>query len=192
MVEDVFAEIRELSEKCKTLLIAIDGRCGAGKTTLAEALQKTFCCNIIHVDHFFLRPEQRSPERLRIPGENVDYERLLSEVIEPISQKREFAYRPYNCKTGALGEVIHISPTPITVVEGSYSCHPKLWHFYDLHIFVDIDSETQMERIKVRNGMEVARVFKERWIPLEEAYFEKYSVRERCEMRINGEDYSVF
>ena len=39
----------------KPRIIAIDGRCASGKTTLAEALGRHYHCNVIHMDHFFLR-----------------------------------------------------------------------------------------------------------------------------------------
>lgn len=52
-------------------IIAIDGRCASGKTTLSAKLQQLIPCNVIHMDHFFLRPEQRTPERLNTAGENV-------------------------------------------------------------------------------------------------------------------------
>lgn len=35
------------------LLIAIDGRCTAGKTTLASIVKEKINCNVIHMDHFF-------------------------------------------------------------------------------------------------------------------------------------------
>ena len=58
------------------MLIAVDGRCASGKTTLASALERETGCNVIHMDHFFLRPEQRTKQRLEEPGGNVDYERF--------------------------------------------------------------------------------------------------------------------
>ena len=36
-------------------LIAIDGRCAAGKTTFAEKLSSIMECSVIHMDHFFLK-----------------------------------------------------------------------------------------------------------------------------------------
>lgn len=33
-------------------LIAIDGRCAAGKTTFAEKLSSIMECSVIHMDHF--------------------------------------------------------------------------------------------------------------------------------------------
>ena len=63
------------------VLVALDGRCGAGKTTLARRLQTELGCRVFHMDDFFLRPEQRTAERLARPGENVDHERFLAEVL---------------------------------------------------------------------------------------------------------------
>ena len=68
--------IRALAAAQPRVLVAIDGRCTAGKTTLAASLQAQLECNVFHMDDFFLRPEQRTPERLRQPGGNVDFERF--------------------------------------------------------------------------------------------------------------------
>ena len=39
------------------VIVAIDGPCAAGKTTLAGKLQAAYDCNLFHMDDFFLRPE---------------------------------------------------------------------------------------------------------------------------------------
>ena len=166
----------------KKLCIAIDGRCAAGKTTLAAALQNEIDCNVIHMDHFFLRPEQRSEERLRKPGGNVDYERFLSEVMIPLGERRSFLYRRFDCKRMELAEEIEVETKSVTVVEGSYSCHPALWDFYDFRIFLSVGREEQIRRIAERDGAENAQMFCKKWIPMEERYFEAYKIEERCDV----------
>lgn len=52
------------------LFIAIDGRCGSGKTTLGEALAKRLHASLIHMDDFYLRMEQRTEARFQEPGGN--------------------------------------------------------------------------------------------------------------------------
>ena len=69
------------------LLIAIDGMCGSGKTTLGQLLQSVYDCNLFHMDDFFLRPEQRTPERMAQVGGNVDYERFQKEILNHICQQ---------------------------------------------------------------------------------------------------------
>lgn len=176
------ATSRLLKEKA-CVYIAIDGRCAAGKSTLAEALQQELGCEVAHMDDFFLRPKQRTAERLSKPGENVEHERFLVEVLLPYRSGVEFTYRPYDCHTQALKESVRVVPGQVFVVEGAYSCHNLLRDFYDLHIFLDVEPEVQMERITARNGAEAARRFKEMWIPLEEAYFAAYDTKERCELQ---------
>ncbi|MCM1174795.1 MAG: uridine kinase [Blautia sp.] len=175
----------DLSPRKAPLLAAVDGRCGAGKTTLAAWLQKKSGWDVLHMDHFFLRPEQRTKERLSTPGGNVDYERFLEEVLLPLKRgEEEIFYRPYDCHRQEMADPVLIRPGKVCLVEGSYSCHPALWDKYDLHVFLTIDAQEQMRRITRRNGADSAKVFRERWILLEERYFAAYRIEERCGLRL--------
>ena len=98
--------IRQLLEEKKgsdePLLAAIDGRCGSGKTTLGEYLKQVFDCNLFRMDDFFLQMEQRTPERLREVGGNVDYERFEETVLRPLLQKEQVCYQPFSCQKWGL------------------------------------------------------------------------------------------
>ena len=89
----VFA-IQALLNRKEKIIVAIDGRCGSGKTTLAARLQKDLRCAVYHMDDFFPRPEQRTEERLSRPGENVDHERFLEEVLLPLHGTQPVTFRP--------------------------------------------------------------------------------------------------
>lgn len=181
-VETILRKIEDLQQANEHLVIAIDGRCAAGKTTLAAHLQETLSCTVIHMDDFFLRPVQRTQERLNQPGGNVDYERFAEEVFIPLRLRETFSYRPYDCHTQKLTDPIRIMPHPITIVEGSYACHPTLWERYDLHIFLTVEPGEQLRRICMRNGEDCVKRFQEKWIPLEEQYFLIYQIAKRCEL----------
>lgn len=183
----VLAQIRSLQYSGQTLLTAIDGRCAAGKTTLAAHLQETLGSNVVHMDHFFLQPEQRTPDRLQEPGGNVDYARFLLNVLRPLRQECTFSYQPFDCHQQAFGESIMIQPKPITIIEGSYSCHPLLRSSYDLRVFLTVEPEDQLQRISQRNGRAEIERFRDMWIPLEERYFSACQVPEHCELIIKVE-----
>ena len=183
-IERVKSIIESLLAKQERVIIAIDGRCAAGKTTFAHALQQELACNVVYMDDFFLRPEQRTAERLQMPGENVDHERFLEEVLLPYQNGTMVSYRPYDCHTQQLKEPVCIEPGKVLIVEGAYSCHKSLYEHYDLHIFMHVEPDVQMERILARNGEEQAKRFKEIWIPLEERYLAVFDVESRCEMKI--------
>ena len=89
-------KLRQQVRQDKPLLVAIDGRCASGKSTLAKDLQKQLDCNVIHMDDFYLQPHQRTTKRLREPGGNVDYERFETEVLQPMLTGEAFSYRPYD------------------------------------------------------------------------------------------------
>ncbi len=166
-------------------LVALDGRCASGKTTLAAALENALGCTVLHMDDFFLRPEQRTSERLAVPGENIDHERFLAEILLPLRKGRTIAYRRFDCRTQTILPPLEIHPSPVILVEGSYACHPALRMYYDLRLFLTVDPAEQMARILARNGEASAAVFRDRWIPLEEAYFAGCAV-ETCCVRLSG------
>ena len=168
------------------IIVAIDGRCGSGKTTLAARLQKDLRCAVYHMDDFFPRPEQRTEERLSRPGENVDHERFLEEVLLPLHGTQPVTYRPFLCAQLQLGGLVTMDANRLAIVEGAYACHPELWEHYDLRVFLTIDPEEQMRRIEKRNGPEKAKQFRDRWIPFEEKYFKAFDVQSRCDICITG------
>lgn len=174
--------IHMLAAAQSRVLVAIDGRCAAGKTTLAASLRTVLDCNVFHMDDFFLRPEQRTPERLHQPGGNVDFERFLAEVLRPLHDGASVLYRPYDCHTQQLCAPVRAEVRPVNIIEGSYSCHPALWDLYDLHVFLSVSPEEQRHRIAARNGEEMLPMFTNVWIPMEEAYFAQFQVTERADL----------
>ena len=191
IAEKIICHIEKSNSDHQPLLVAIDGRCAAGKTTLASILAEHFSCNVVHMDDFFLQPNQRTPERLAEPGGNVDYERVGAEVLQPVKLGREIIYRRFDCSRMALGEEIAVRPGKLLIVEGAYSCHPLLRDYFDLRIFVSIDANTQMERIVRRNGSERAQMFRDHWIPMEENYICACKVSECCQMHFDVKDEYV-
>lgn len=180
----VMAAIKSLQGKKTSLLVAIDGRCAAGKTLLASELQKRLGCNVFHMDDFFLPPQLRTKERLAQPGGNVDYERFYTEVMLPVLAGENFSCRPYSCHLQSQTEPVFVQPKPISIIEGAYSCHPRLWDSYDLRIFLDVDPDEQLRRIRERNGERQLEVFATRWIPLEEKYFRELNIKQRCDLSL--------
>ena len=73
LIKEAALHQESISPEKTPFLVAVDGRCGAGKTTFAAFLQEKFGWSVLHMDHFFLRPEQRTKERLGTPGGNIDY-----------------------------------------------------------------------------------------------------------------------
>ncbi|PKM90503.1 MAG: hypothetical protein CVU87_02175 [Firmicutes bacterium HGW-Firmicutes-12] len=177
----LFCKIETLLRAKLNLLLAIDGNAGAGKSTLANLIAKTYNCNIVHMDHFFLPQNKRSTKRLCEIGGNVDYEHFYDEVISRIFQGSEFTYRVFDCGKMNFADSVNVNPKIMTVIEGSYSLHPYFGDVYDLKAFLTADYETQKIRILNRSGAEMLEKFVALWIPKENEYFHKLRISEKCD-----------
>ncbi|MBR2850145.1 MAG: hypothetical protein IKB84_03815, partial [Clostridia bacterium] len=78
-----------------------------------------------------------------------------------------------------FGEAVKIEGRGLVVVEGSYTLHPDLGHYYDLALFLCVSPEEQRKRLRKRSPELLSR-FETEWIPKENAYAKKFSIRERC------------
>jgi len=175
----ILDQIDSLLKEKDTVLVAIDGPCTAGKTTLGAKLAERYVCNVFHMDEFFLQSFQRTPDRLAEPGGNVDYGRFRQEVLLPLTQGETVCYRPYDCSTQSLKEPVTVPHRKLTVIEGTYSCHPYFGDAYDLRIFLTVSPEVQHQRVLQRPAFKHRRFFEE-WIPKEQQYFTTYNIQESC------------
>jgi len=168
----------------KSGIIAIDGRAASGKTTLARNLAQIIFEDrpcIIGMDDFFLPPELRTGERLSQPGGNIHYERFAEEVLPDIRSGQGFEYRKFDCSRMEYNGFITIPSHPWRIIEGVYSCHPVLGDYMDMRVFMDVEPSEQQARIKLRNSLKIAADYFEKWIPMEETYFETYKIREAAD-----------
>ena len=86
----------------KPLVLALDGRCGSGKTTLANTLARQFPASItLHTDDFYLPPAQRIRGWEKTPCANMDLARLRDEALRPAYEGQPVQYRAYSCREGA-------------------------------------------------------------------------------------------
>ncbi len=173
-------------------LCVIDGYCGAGKTTLAQALSRRYdAAPIIHMDDFFLPFALRTPERLAQPGGNVHHERFAAQVLEFLPSGAPFAYQRFDCQTGALMER-QCPASPLRIVEGSYSLHPALqpgWQALGaITVFLDVAPDEQLRRIAARSP-EKLQAFVDRWIPLEKNYVQAYDIKEWAQLALTSQPW---
>lgn len=179
MTNEIILAIEKIIRKKGHCMVCIDGRCGAGKSTLAKAIENRIDCNVVHMDDFFLPKEERRKNEL---GGNIDYKRLKKEVVSPFEKGEGISYRPFSCKNGAFLNEVTLERKSVTIIEGSYSCNKTLFEKCDLHVFVDVHKEVQIERLALRESEESLQRFKEMWIPSEERYFSETELKYKCEI----------
>lgn len=167
-------------------VISIDGPAASGKSTMAKLLKATLNAGIIHMDDFFLPLNLRDDTRFLNPGGNVHYERFIKEVLPYLSCKDSFSYTKFDCEIMDYNGKREVESSDWRIVEGSYSHHPKFLNYADLKVFLEISSNEQTRRIVIRNGEKMAKMFADRWIPLEEEYFKYYNIKEHADIVIKS------
>ena len=169
----------------KPLVLALDGRCGSGKTTLANALAQQFPASaVLRTDDFYLPPAQRAHSWEQTPCANMDLARLRDEALRPAYAGQPAQYRAYSCREGAYQPAQELPTQPLVILEGSYSHHPLLTGYETLRVFVTCSKEEQTRRLQAREGERYAS-FAARWIPLEEGYFAKYQIAENADFVVD-------
>ena len=68
------------------VIIAVDGRCGSGKTTLAALASSELGLSVAHMDDFYLPHGRRVPDWRTTPCANMDFDRLREQVLCPYRQ----------------------------------------------------------------------------------------------------------
>lgn len=183
-ITPVLAAIDRAMAEHPRLRVAIDGPCAGGKSTLGAMLREIYGCPVFHMDDFFLRPEQRTPQRLAEPGGNVDYERFSREILAPLLAGRTVRYKPWLCHSESFGTEVTVPPAPLSVVEGCYCLRPDLRDAFQLRIWVDAPWPVRRERLLGRGGADCLARFEQQWIPLENNYFEQGNIAALCHIHL--------
>lgn len=187
--EQLMRSIDSIQKKHTTLLIGIDGCGGSGKSTLANKLKDEYSnVTVVHMDDFYLPTAQLinlHPTQKPI-GADVDWKRVLNQVLEPISRNNEGHYQRYDWVKDELAEWHKVPIGGIVVIEGVYSIRKELADKYDFTIWVECPRETRLARGLDRDGEEARDVWENNWMIAEDIYVEVDKPYERADVVVNG------
>ena len=158
------------------ILVTLDGPCAAGKTTLAHELAGCLHAEVLHTDDFVVPHGEKNAERLSLPGGNCDWERLVSEVLDPWTRGLHPEIRRYDCRRDCLVPSGRLNAERILILEGSYCNLPGIRKYAAVRLFLAVPEEVRLNRLRERESKESLQRFFDRWIPLEYAYFTAFGL----------------
>ena len=182
-IDTVVAAVRARSVSAQPLVVAIDGRSGSGKSTVAEAVAQAIGAVVVPCDDFFAASvtseewNRRTPEQRA--ADAIDWRRLKREAIEPLRTGRPACWYAFDFQAGPRDDGTYAlqttpterAPKPVVLLDGAYSARPELADVLDLSVLVEAAPTTREARLAAREAADFLRQWHARWDPAEEYYF---------------------
>jgi uridine kinase len=159
------AKIPQSTNDC--ILVAVDGRDGAGKTVfaddLAETCRRTIAPQIIRIslDDFHNTRDERyrlgpkSPEGFF--HDSYDYQRFKRGVLEPLGPggSRRYRERSHDLATDRILDdepEREAKPGAVVIVDGMFLHRPELVEAWTMSIYLHVSAEICAQRMLLRDG----------------------------------------
>ncbi len=161
-------------------LIAIDGRAGAGKTTLAahffEELSADKTVEVIHMDDLY-------------NGWDNALSNPLSEILDRISTAhiagREFVIKIFNWHTMEFDRQEIVTPTDYLIIEGVGAAQQIVRETGATTYWLDIEPEVGLQRVLDRDGAHIEGQMRQ-WQVDQDKHFARDETRENCEFKLTS------
>ncbi len=172
-------EIHQLLKHKNPVLVALDGRSGTGKSTIAQAIASRVEGGIVLGDDFYSGGNDDAWQELSAAEKVekvIDWQRMRTQALEPLLAKRQASWHPLDFlpEIGWVGwknEIVTLQPTPVILVDGVYSARPELADLVDLAVLVEANEEERRKRLVMREGQGFMQRWHALWDSAEDYYF---------------------
>jgi uridine kinase len=183
-LEEVSSHISAARRKDTSVLIAIEGFGGAGKSSTAEALKNLLGdAYVIGIDDFIVKEKLAEPSW---ENGSFDRARLEREVLVPAASGQPIAHRRLIWQTNTLSEPIVAPPFHYLIVEGISVSHPDLSSYYDFKIWVDVPADVARTRGRSRDGSNENAQFWDLWSENDRRYQEMHHTKELADFIVDN------
>jgi uridine kinase len=179
-VASLLARLHALPRRRLTLVVAVDGLPGAGKTTFTGALAAADPeLDVVSVDSFYqpdgLTPPPRAGSAADQLTSGLDWRRLRSQVLLPLGRDQAARYEILGGEGDGPETWRELPVGGIVLVEGLYACISQLADLYDFRIWVDCPPEVREQRSRPdRSGAGL------------DAYLSGHDPVARADLRVDG------
>lgn len=195
-------------QKDSPILVGIDGAIAAGKSTLINDIEnelKGAGRPVIRasIEGFHHPKKGRYHQGKNSPAgyyyDSFNYPAMKRVLLDPLhSGKLKYQTAIFNYKTDSkvISSVQRAKKDSILLMEGIFLFRSQLLNYWDLKIFLDIDSKTTLKRVVKRIadieylGTEQAIVkrYNERYLPGQQIYFDQEYPQEKAHIVIDNND----
>jgi len=161
-----------------TRVLAIDGRSGAGKTTLALALAASLDAPVVSLEDLYGGWD----------GLEHGVTLLASAVLRPLAEGAAAHVPRYDWDVGAWATPWTLEPTECLIVEGAGAGARVLAPYTSVLVWVELASARRRERALARDGERLYGPHWQRWAAQEDDYVAREHPIDRADLVIDAED----
>ena len=190
----VVSEIRRrMAERGEPLLVAVDGRSGVGKSTLAGRVAARVEGTVVEGDDFYAGrtdAEWRQRTMAERADECIDWRRLKAEALDPLVVGRRAVWYPFDVDTGVglAARSVSREPAAAIILDGVYSSRPELAEMLDLTVLVEGPHDAmRRQRLIAREGEVFMAAWHALWDAAEEYYFTNVRPRSSFDAVVIGD-----
>lgn len=154
-----------------SVVVAVDGRSGTGKTVLGTAVATALGCPVVHLDHIYPGWD----------GLQAGVDLLTRHVLEPLAKGGRATYRRWDWMRDRPGRTVTVAAAALLVVEGCGALVPPAVPYAAVRVWLDAPDPLRKQRALARDGDAYAPHW-ERWAAQEEAVYAVARPRERAHL----------
>lgn len=179
----VDAVLRMLAERAPPVVVALDGRSGVGKSTVAAALANRLPATVIPTDDFFAAEITDAGWRARTAAQRaqdcIDWRRMRQRALDPLHLGQAALWNPFDFAAGPRADgtfaispqVRRRDPASVIILDGAYSARPELDDAIDLRVLVEVPAAVRLARLAARESPAFLSAWHDRWDAAEDYYF---------------------
>ncbi len=143
-----------------TVVVAVDGRSGSGKTLLATAVADALACPVVHLDDVYPGWD----------GLEAGVALLTEHVLAPLARGEQAAYPRWDWMRSRPGRTVTVDAGPLLVVEGCGVLVPPAAAYAAVRVWLEAPDDVRRERALSRDGETYAPHW-DRWAAQEDSVY---------------------
>ncbi len=172
------------------VLVALDGRSGAGKSALAAAVGARTGALVIDGDDFYRGGTDEywdTMDARRKMELVVDWRRQRA-ALERLRRGAAATWRPYDwdADDGSLAADVAGGPRDVVILDGAYSARAELADLMDLRVLLQVPHDVLRARLLEREGAGYRAEWEARWGAAEDLYFDTVMPPEAFDLVLDG------
>jgi uridine kinase len=156
-----------------TRVLAIDGRSGSGKTSLAATLRDQLQAPVVSLEDLYGGWD----------GLEHGIDLLVAAVLEPLAAGQAARVPRYDWVAREWAEPVAVEPPPILIVEGVGAGARRAAAFESVLVWLEVPAPTRKKRALDRDGATFAPYW-DRWAAQEDAMLDRERTPDRADIVI--------